>query len=139
VKVRISLEAILVDHGGVGQQSLQIGGAGLAAGDLHQMGIAIARGQLDHAQPVAPRVEAHRLGVDGHNWAKVQPVGQVILVEVDRHVRAYVAGVAVQIGALTAMLNLPAWQAGRRMPSRRGNGLKRGRHDPASCPPVVGG
>ena len=75
-----------LEHRGIGQQPLQIGRRGLAAGDLHQMGIAVARGQLHQAKPVAARVQAHGFGVDGHNRAKVQPVGQVVLIEVNRHV-----------------------------------------------------
>ena len=109
VKVRISFDAILVHQTGavvtpkallqrrnveaakveqlqhcrIGQQPLQVRRAGLAAGDLHQMRIAVAVRQLHHAQPVAARVKPHRFGVDGDDRAKGQAVGQVVLVQMN--------------------------------------------------------
>jgi hypothetical protein len=40
---------------------------------------------LHHAQPVTARVQTHGFGVNGHDGAKVQPIGQVVLVKVNGH------------------------------------------------------
>ena len=58
---------------------------GLALGDLHQVAMPVAARHLDQAQPVAVRVQAHRLAVDCDDRAEVEPVGQVALVEMVRH------------------------------------------------------
>jgi hypothetical protein len=49
--------------------------------DLHQVGIAISRRQLNQAEPIAVRVKAHGFRIDGHNGPKVKIVGQVALIE----------------------------------------------------------
>ncbi len=41
----------------------------------------VAGGQLYQAQPVAPEVEAHGLGIDRDRWAEVEPVRQVVVME----------------------------------------------------------
>jgi hypothetical protein len=55
----------------VGQKPFQIGRPGLSLGHLYQMGVAVAARKLHHAEPVAQRVEAHGLAVDGHDRAEV--------------------------------------------------------------------
>ena len=64
------------------QQGAEIGGLGLAFGDLHNMGIAIAIRQLHHAEPIAMRVQPHGLAIDRNGGAQLQAIRQVALVEV---------------------------------------------------------
>ena len=68
---------------GIGQQALQVGRGVGPALELHRMADAVAGGKLHQAQPVADRVEAERLAVDGDDRAEVEPVGQIVLVEFD--------------------------------------------------------
>ena len=51
-------------HPGVGEQPLQPGRAIAAWRELDQMRVPVSGRELDEAQPVAMRVEPHRLGVD---------------------------------------------------------------------------
>src|SRR5579863_69175 len=53
-----------LDDCGVDEEPLQIRGVVAAGGELNEMSIAIAARELYQAQPVAMRVEPHRLGVD---------------------------------------------------------------------------
>ena len=57
-----------LEHAVVGEQPLQLR-RGIVAGELHQHGAAVALGELHQAEPVAMGVEAHGLGVDGHDAA----------------------------------------------------------------------
>src|SRR5499425_3561471 len=41
------------------------------------MGVSVARRELDEAQPVAMRVESHRLGIDGDDGTEVEPLGKI--------------------------------------------------------------
>ncbi len=41
----------------------------------------VAGGQLYQAQPVAPEVEAHGLGIDRDRWTEVEPVRQIVVME----------------------------------------------------------
>ena len=67
----------------VGQQPLQIGGGALTARDLHQMRIAISGGELDDTKPVAPRIKPHGFRIHRNNGAEDEPVGQVIVMQMD--------------------------------------------------------
>ena len=58
---------------------------GLAGRELHQMAVAVAARELHQARAVPMRVEAHRLGVDGHRIAEGEPRRQVAAMEVLRH------------------------------------------------------
>ncbi len=51
--------------------------------ELHQMRVAVAGGELHQAEPVAMRIEAHRLGIDRDDRAEVEAVRQVVPVQVD--------------------------------------------------------
>ena len=53
-----------LQHRGIGQQPLQARRLVIVRRELDQMGVAVAGRQLHQAQPVAMRVEPHRLGVD---------------------------------------------------------------------------
>ncbi len=64
----------------VGQQPAQIGRGIVAIGEMHHMGIAVAAGKLQHAQPVAPQVQAHGLGVDGDAVGEHKPAGKIVAV-----------------------------------------------------------
>jgi hypothetical protein len=72
-------------HTGVGKQLPEIGRFILAGGELHRMAYAIARRQLRQAQPVAMRVKAEGLGIDGNERTQVEPFRQVALVKLDLH------------------------------------------------------
>ena len=65
----------------VGQQPLQVRRVVAAGGELHEMGVAVAARQLRQAEPVAVRVQPHRLGVDRHRVAKQEPFGQVAAIQ----------------------------------------------------------
>jgi hypothetical protein len=53
-------------HARIGEKPGEIGrGIGIGR-NLHDIGAAVARRQLHHAQPVAVRIETHGLGVDRH-------------------------------------------------------------------------
>ena len=45
--------------------------------------------KLRQAQPVAKRIEAERLAVDGNDGAEIEPIRQVVLMEFDFHVRIH--------------------------------------------------
>ena len=49
--------------------------------ELHEMRVPIAGRELDEAQPVAMRVEPHRLGVDRNNRSEVEPFGQITAIK----------------------------------------------------------
>src|SRR5271165_423400 len=49
--------------------------------ELHEMGVPVAGRQLDEAQPVAMRVEPHRLGVDRDDRAEVEPFGKITAIK----------------------------------------------------------
>ncbi len=69
----------------------EIGRLGLAAADLHQIGVAVAGGELHQAEAVALRIEAERLGVDGD--AVPGPVigGQIAPMQTNVHDFSYEA------------------------------------------------
>ena len=74
-----------LQHRRVGQKPRQVGRGLLARRDLHQMRIAITSRELNKAKPVAMRVQAHRFAIDRDDRPKVQPVGQIILMEMNGH------------------------------------------------------
>ena len=45
----------------------------LVANQLHEMGVAVARRQLDEAQAIATALQPHRLGIDRDRVAEVEP------------------------------------------------------------------
>ena len=55
----------ILSTAGIGQQRLEARRRPVLAVELHQMGAAVAGRELHQAQPVAVRLEAQRLGVDG--------------------------------------------------------------------------
>src|SRR5271170_1208540 len=55
--------------------------------ELHEMRVPIAGRQLDEAQPVAMRVEPHRLGVNRDNRSEVEPFGQITAIKSVGHSR----------------------------------------------------
>ena len=60
-------EMVELQPPGVGEERLQIGrGVSAPLGEPHEMLVAAPVGQLNDAQPVAARVKAHRLGIDGN-------------------------------------------------------------------------
>jgi hypothetical protein len=63
-------------HLGIGQERLEVGRR-IVAAELHQMTIAIASRELQQAEAIAQRVEAHGLAVDGYALAEVEPGRQV--------------------------------------------------------------
>src|SRR5271155_5753070 len=72
-------------YAAIGQQFLQPR-RGVGPGrELHEMCVPIAGRQLDEAQPVAMRVEPHRLGVDRNNRSEVEPFGQITPIKLIRH------------------------------------------------------
>ena len=69
----------------VGQQPMEVRRLPLPLGDADDVDVAIAGRELHQAQPVAMRVQPHRLRVHGDRIAIIREVGQVPLVETDRH------------------------------------------------------
>ena len=54
--------------------------------NLHDVGRAVAGRKLHHAEPVAPRVEAHRFGVDRDRGTGVaRQVGKIAAMQADGH------------------------------------------------------
>jgi len=74
-----------LQHLGIGQKPLQVGAVIVGAAQPHDMGVAVARGQLHHAQGVATEAQAHGLGIDRDLGAEVEAVGQVAFVQVNGH------------------------------------------------------
>ena len=66
---------------------------------LDQMGRAVTRRQLHHAQPVPLRPEPHGLRIHGHAILECEPGRQVVLVQLDD--RAH--------GSLSRISNLAEW------------------------------
>ena len=82
-----------LQHLRVGQQRLEIGRARLPPGDPHEIGVAVAARELHEAQPVAMRIEAEGLGVDGDDGPEIGAVRQIALVQADGHRFGCSAGV----------------------------------------------
>src|SRR5688572_22397285 len=101
----------------VGEDRAQVRrGIVAARGEADEMLVAIAVGDLHQAEPVASRLEAHRLGVDGDDAGGEQPLGQILFVEMDGH------GLRISAGGLR--LNgrrVRACASGRDGPSRPPN------------------
>jgi hypothetical protein len=70
---------------GIAEQPLQVRGRTDVAPDLHHIGRAVAGRELHHAEPVAMRIEPHRLGVDRDRAAVARQVGQIAAVQADGH------------------------------------------------------
>ena len=65
---------------------LRLGAEMLLGRNLHDIGRAVAGRKLHHAEPVAPRIETHRLGVDRDGGARVaREVGKIAAVLTDGH------------------------------------------------------
>src|SRR5687767_6425012 len=43
----------------------------------------VALRELDEAEPVAERIQAHRLAVDGDDGAEIEPFGQIALMQMN--------------------------------------------------------
>ena len=69
----------------VGEQPLEVGRIGGGRGDLHHVGGAVAGRKLHQTQPVAAKIESHRLGVDRDRAAIARDVRQVAAVLADGH------------------------------------------------------
>src|SRR5579863_475287 len=85
---------IVVDHGEVeaseveqlgdrriGHQRLEARRLIISRAQLHEMRVAVARRQLHETQPVAMRVEPHRLGINRDRRSEVDAVGKVAAME----------------------------------------------------------
>ena len=70
---------------GISQHRLQIGRIILAGGKAHEMFIAVAIADLQQAQPVAVRVEAHGLAVHGHRAGCEDAGGTITFVKIYGH------------------------------------------------------
>ena len=73
---------------GSAEQAAQVGAVVAVAAEsgrdeLHQVGVAVAGGELHQAEPVAMRVEAHGLGIDRDDRAQRQAFRQVVPVQMD--------------------------------------------------------
>src|SRR5215470_13164521 len=69
----------------IAQQLGQIGRGGGAARDLHDIGAAVARRKLHHAQPIAMRIEPHGFRIDCHGAGVAPYVGQIAAMQTDAH------------------------------------------------------
>ena len=56
---------------------------------IDQMRIAIACGKLHDAQTVTARVKPHGFRIDCHDGAKIKPVGQIVLIQMNGHGAAF--------------------------------------------------
>ena len=72
---------------GIAEQRLEPGrGIVACRPEADEMLVAAAVGKLDQAQPVAPREQPHRLGIDRDRTVGEAHVrGQILLVEVNAH------------------------------------------------------
>ena len=74
-----------LQHVRIGQQPLEVRRVIGRAAEPHDVGVAVARRELHHAQRIAAEAQAHGLGVDRHHGAKIEAVGQVAVVQMDAH------------------------------------------------------
>src|ERR1700687_2215658 len=76
-------------HLRIGQQRFQIRRVGMILsvilGDLHHVGAAVAVRQLHHAEPVAMRVQPHRLGIDRHLVGVAGEIWQIAAMQAYGH------------------------------------------------------
>ena len=72
-----------LERAGIGKHALEVRRVIGAVGELHGVADPVARRHLCQAKPVAVGAEAHRLGVDGHDGAEIEPIRQIVLVEFD--------------------------------------------------------
>ncbi len=75
--------------GGVAEQPAEARRAIVGPGELHEVTFAIARRQLHQTEPIPMGIEPHRFGIHRDHGAEIETVGQVLLVQVDRHVTLY--------------------------------------------------
>ena len=76
-----------LDDRRIGQQTLEVGSAGLAGGDLHDIRRPVAARHLHDAEPIAADGESQRLGVDGRRLAKRRVGRQIVAVKPDHRRR----------------------------------------------------
>ncbi len=69
----------------IGEDRLQHRRGIVAGREADEMLVAAPVGELDEAQPVAGRVETHRLGIDGDRARREDIGGKIAFVEIDRH------------------------------------------------------
>jgi hypothetical protein len=50
---------------------------------MDEMTDPVALRELDEAEPVAERIQAHRLAVDGDDGSEIEPFGQIAVMEMD--------------------------------------------------------
>ena len=77
-----------LDDDRVGQQALEVRAVEAVPAErrrheLHQVRLAVAGGKLHQAEPVAVRLQAHRLGIDRDHGAERQALRQVVPVQMD--------------------------------------------------------
>ena len=82
-----------LQHRGIGEQRLEPRRVIGTLGELHEMAHAIAGRELHQAQPVAMRVQSHRLGVDGDGGAKVDAFRQIAAMKMGAHPGAHLRGI----------------------------------------------
>ena len=68
-------------YAGIGQHQFQPRSLVLTGCELHEMGIPVARRELDETQSVAIRVQAHRLCVYGDNRPEVHAFGEITAIK----------------------------------------------------------
>ncbi len=72
-----------LDDRRVAEQGLQVGRVVTAGAELHQVAGLVAGGELNQAKPVPGDIEPHGLGVDGNDFAQVESVGQVVVMQLN--------------------------------------------------------
>ena len=110
-----------LQHLRIGQQAFQVGAVVAGAVHAHDMGVAVAGRQLDHAQGIAAEAQAHGLGIDGDVRSQVQVVGRSTrpstpIVHVSRSIRGVAS--AVSTGQPAPVSYCPGGR--RSLPPRRG-------------------
>src|SRR5262245_8691095 len=74
-----------LDDTGVGEHSLEARCRVITGRQLHKMRVPVPRRELHEAQPVAIRIEPHRLGVDSNSRSEADTLGKITVVELVGH------------------------------------------------------
>jgi hypothetical protein len=85
-----------LQHGRIGQELFESRRALLARCDLDDLGRPVAARELHDAKPVAPHIEAERLGVDRDDRAEVEFRRQIAAMQASGHVENRPSGLRMK-------------------------------------------
>lgn len=74
-----------LQHRGVGKQPCEMWCAKGAGGELNKVAYPVTRRNLHETEPIAMRVEAHGLGINGYDRAQIEIGREITVMEMNAH------------------------------------------------------